>query len=188
MNPSVDEEGDIQTSTNTGEVEKVISDLLRGTFVTAHQYAAGFRVELSREGRPPHPFIPMVVWLTLRSSWRVGSENEWQSMLSSAPWPTLDGEVNDPMRAYALAWLAGAEITDMSLTEGGELHLVTARGKDLVLSGTDEVFEESWIVDSPQDVPNSEYWSVVCDNAGLVCARFPRRARRAPTRASFRST
>lgn len=164
----------VQTSTSFQGVERTLRELLTGTFISALQYAAGFRIELARDGKRPAPLIPMVLWLTFRSDWRVGSPSEWSDLISHAPWPPPEGEEHDPMRAYALAWLAGAEVTDVSVCRNGTLHIATSRGKKLVLEGTDDVFEESWIIDVPRDVPNAEYWSVACDSGGSLYARFPR--------------
>ncbi|MBW2460256.1 MAG: hypothetical protein JRH11_01335 [Deltaproteobacteria bacterium] len=164
----------VQTSTSVQDAERVLRELLEGTFISALQYAAGFRIEFARQGKPPAPLIPMVVWLTFRSDWRVGSPSEWSDLVSRPPWPPPKGEEHDPMRAYALAWLGGAEVRGVRVSQDGGHHIATSCGKDIVLEGTDDIFEESWIIDVPRDVPNGEYWSVSCDNRGSLYARFPR--------------
>ena len=48
-----------------------------------------------------------------------------------------------------------------------------AHGAELHLAGQEDVFEESWIVDVPRDVPHSELWSVICTGQGEIFCRCP---------------
>ncbi len=161
----------VQTSAPKA-VEAILKKLLVDTFLTAIHYAAGFRVEFSRTGPPPDPALPMVVWLTMRSQWWVGEREKWEALLHKAPMPYGSAGPEEPMQAYALMCLNGARIEDVALYHNSTLTLVTSYA-EMHLSGKDDTFEESWIVDVPPEVPNHELWSVVCSDTGELFARQP---------------
>lgn len=161
----------IQTSAPKA-VEAILKKLLVDTFLTAIHYAAGFRVEFSRTGPPPSPTLPMVVWLTMRSQWWVGGKEKWEALLQKAPMPYVGAEPEEPMQAYALMCLKGVRIEDVALHDNSTLTLVTSYA-EMHLSGKDDTFEESWIIDVPPEVPNHELWSVVCSDTGELFGRQP---------------
>jgi hypothetical protein len=162
------------TTSDRRITENVLRHLLVGARLTAVNYAAGFRIEFARASRVFAEGVPLVARLTLRSDWQIGSALEWAQLFSSAPWKTIVGEVHDPMRAYALAWLGGSAITGLDVKSGGNLILQTEYGRELWVSGSDATFDESWIVDVPRDVPNHEFWSVVCSDTGELWCRYPK--------------
>ena len=162
----------VQTS-EPKAVEAIIKKLLIGTYLTAMHYAAGFRVEFSREGNPPDPAMPMVVWLTMRSQWWIGEREKWEALLKKAPIHYAGCEADEPMLAYALMCLHGARIEDVALYDDSTLTLVTSLHANIHLSGKDDTFEESWSIDIPLDVPNHELWSVVCSDTGELFGRQP---------------
>jgi hypothetical protein len=147
--------------------------LLIGAFLSSFSYAAGFRIEFSRQGTPPTPALPTIVGITLRSDWWIGNPQDWDALLGKALWKVLYGEPHDPMRAFAITWLCGAEVIDVTLKDSSDLIITTNYEKKFYLPGNDEIFEESWIIDIPRDIPNHEYWSVLCTNSGKLFCRYP---------------
>jgi hypothetical protein len=68
--------------------------------------------------------------------------------------------------------VGGREVTDVRVA-GGSLTIEVAGDEILLVPGTEDEFEESWIVDVPPDVPNAALWSVVCTDRGEVHCRYP---------------
>ena len=164
----------VETTSNPGTIRLVLGRLLVGAYLCDVTYSAGFRVETTRDRKHASPGSPLVVRITLRSDWRIGDAESWADLLAGSPWEDMgSGENYDPMRAYALVWLSGAQINAVHLTDQGSLTLETSAGRDLWLSGSDAVFEESWIVSVPPGVPGQNDWSVVCSDRGELWCRFP---------------
>ena len=162
-----------QQTSEPEAVAAIIKKLLVDTYLTAMHYAAGFSVEFAREGKPPDPTIPMIVRLTMRSRWWIGKSEEWKVFLQQAPMSYCGGAPDEPMMAYALMCLNGAKIEDVVLHEDSTLTLVTSLHTEIHCSGKDNVFEESWIIDVPLDVPNHALWSVVCSSTRELFGRQP---------------
>jgi hypothetical protein len=167
-----DDTASVFTTRDWKKALEVLRALLLGTFLTDLRYSAGFSVEFARESEPPSSLIPMVVRLTLRSNWRIGTAEEWEALLSRLPIKPEGGEPGDPARAYMLMIIGGREVTAVRVT-GGSLTIEVAGDEILVVPGTENEFEESWIVDVPPDVPNAALWSVVCTDRGEVYCRYP---------------
>jgi len=164
---------DVMHTCDAQQAQQVLQKMLVGTVLTAMHYSAGFSLEYSREGKAPGPFTPMVVRLTLRSAWWMGTQASWQILLSNNPCTALTSDAEEPMRAFALMCLYGTQIIQVHLDSDGTLHLKTAHGAELHLPGQEDVFEESWIVDVPRDVPHNELWSVICTGQGEIFCRYP---------------
>jgi hypothetical protein len=156
------------------EAREVIELLLEGAGIHQIKYAAGFSIELSRSRKDRNTEIPLVVRLTLRSQWWIGNRPEWEIFLSQTEMssPVSCGDVEDPLRAYSLMCMNGYEVEAIDLSDDGTLRLLT-RAENLTISGQEDTFDESWILDIPEDVPHSRDWSVVCDSEGTVFSRRP---------------
>ncbi len=152
---------------------RVLARLVVGASFSAVSYAAGFRVELSRGGANQLGEVPRISWLGLLSEWRVGDSADWQRALASAPWQPPEGEPDDPMRAYALAWLCGTRVLDATISDESALHLRTDVGKDVWVSGHNDFFDKSWTVTVPADIPHHGGWSVTCADDGALWCRYP---------------
>lgn len=151
---------------------QVLRKLLLGTDLTDFRYTAGFSVEFSRSGKPPETLVPMVVRLTLRSNWRIGTAEAWHAVRMELPRSPARGEPDDPARAYMLTLVSGSRVEDLDVSDGN-LSIRLGENDTLFVPGTEEEFEESWIADVPPDVPNAALWSVVCTDRGKVFCRYP---------------
>jgi hypothetical protein len=156
-------------------VGSIVRRLLKGAHITAITVTGDFALEFTRDRSNEDGDVPLVVSLTLRSEWWIGDRDVWeQSLQTSVP---LCGEPRiEPhaVRAHALTWLyrSGAEVADISLSEDGTLIISTSVA-ELIVPGQEDVFEESWILDVPQGVPNHDRWSAVCTSTGELFGRQP---------------
>jgi len=171
---SITEPGVARTS-DLEIVRTIATRLLVGTRPTEFRYSGLFSLDFSRESRPSDPKLPMVVALTFRSDWWIGDKSEWLQFLSKHPEGFLEGKFEDAIKGYALMCLglSGARVDSVDVDSAGSLSIRTSVGKTLTLSGREDIFEESWIIDVPPGVPNHEFWSVVCTDRGELIGRQP---------------
>lgn len=156
-------------------VAAIVQELLVGASFTSVKYATFFHLELSHgTEKSMNPRLPMVMWLTLISEWWLGDRDSWEKFrrepMTYLPVCKIEEEAK---RAYALVCLIGSEIEKTQLGKDGMLTISTSAGASLHLSGREDIFEESWIIDVPRDVPNNELWSVVCTDEGELFGRRP---------------
>ena len=153
-------------------VARIVSRLLRGAHLTAIYVTGDFRLEFTK-GAERADTIPRVTCLTMFSDWWVNDRSHWEAFLKT---PVAFGAPSkakeEAMKAYALVCLyrGGAEVKDIALGEDGTLLISTSMGV-LAISGQEDVFEESWILEVPKGLPDHDKWSVVCTSTGELLGR-----------------
>jgi hypothetical protein len=155
-------------------VGRIVRRLLKGAHLTAVFITGDFRLEFSRSDAATD-VAPPVAYLTLRSDWWIGDRDQWEGLLNApVVFPAPSEVKREAMKAYAIVCLyrGGAEVEDIALSDDGTLVLSTSMGA-LAISGREDVFEESWILDVPPGVPGHDLWSVVCTNTGELFGRQP---------------
>jgi len=155
-----------ETTSDVQQTRVILQRLLRGASLTGVCYLAGFKIELARSGKPPFPNAPMAMWLTLFSDWFVRDIPSWPKLAGTVRVPGLESEALEPVQSFVLLSLNGAQVMGASLNDAGQLTLEFDKGHSLIVPGEDDVFENSWILDIPRDVPGAEEWSVTCSSHG----------------------
>ena len=151
---------------NLDQITTLLSDWLTGMVLVSINYAAGFVVRLERD--QPEKDKPSVLRLTIKSSARFGSEENWKGFLSSLPLKARRGEIDEPGLGYRLILALGAQIKDIKLQDDGLLSLSTNDKEELVIPGTEDVWEESWALEELKEVAGEEAKSIVCDSYGKI--------------------
>lgn len=151
---------------NSDDISTVLLEWLTGMVPVSVNYAAGFAVRLEREISKKGK--PNVLHLTIRSSARFGSQEDWKSFLSLLPIKDRRGETGDSGLAYRLMLMLGSQIRDIELTFDGTLSLSTTDMEVLIIPGIEDVWEESWVLEELEEIAGDDAKSIVCDSSGEI--------------------
>jgi hypothetical protein len=163
-----------KSSNDSSEIQRVLSMLLDNMVVAAFEYAAGFRIRLERElsEGSPNNLLPFHLTLDLRGNWWVGERAEWISLMNGLPLKARRGEPDAPFMAFRLMLMVGATITEVTIATDSSLSLSTSDGEVLHVEGKEAVFEESWLIEAPPDIPGYDQWYVGCGSQGQLFAKW----------------
>lgn len=151
---------------NLDKISTLLLDWLTGMVLVSVNYASGFTLRFERESSDNDK--PSVLNLIIRSYARFGSEEDWMSFLGSLPIKIRRGESGDPGLAYRLMLALGSQIQNIELASDGSISLFTTDGEVLVIPGTEDVWEESWVLEELKEIVGDDSKSIVCDSSGKI--------------------
>lgn len=151
---------------NLNEIKHLLTEWLVGTVFASITFAAGFTIRLERvlvsSGKPS------ILMLNIRSVARVGDEAEWKRFIDSMPLEARRGEEDEPALAYRFMLLLGAEINDIELHDDGSISIFTTDKEAVVVTGKEDVWEESWVVEESREIASDNPRSIVCRSDGHI--------------------
>ena len=107
--------------------------------------------------------------LDIKSKVIFDSKSEWESFISSLPMLNRRGEYDEHALALRLFLSIGASITMAEVIKSGVLLLETSDNETIRVSGTEDVWDDSWSLSVPEDVPQSgPHKYIVCLNDGHI--------------------
>lgn len=151
---------------NLNEIRCLLSEWLVGTIFSTITFAAGFSIRLERSTLKDYK--PNVLKLDIRSAARVGDEYDWKRFIQTLPLKARRGEEEDTALAYRFMLLLGAEIKGVDLLDDGSISIVTTDEETVVISGVENVWEESWALVESRDIVEENPRSIVCGSDGKV--------------------
>lgn len=151
---------------NLNEKKNLLTEWLVGTVFASIAFDAGFSIRLERSSVSNDK--PNVLILNIRSIARIGDENDWKRFIDSMPLKARRGEEDEPALAYRLMLLLGAEVKGIDLHDDGSISIVTTDGETIVISGVEDVWEESWVLEESKEVTKGAPRAVVCSSGGSI--------------------
>jgi hypothetical protein len=161
-------------STDLEQIRHLLHTWIANMVIVGFEYGAGFRLRLEAtdtEYTRGH-MIPSVAILDLKAPWWIGDREEWEVFLADLPLKSRRGEPDEPGHAYRLMLMVGATIQSVTLAADGSLATATSDGEELYVEGKSDIWEESWLIEAPPDLPESGQWSIVCLSGGELSAQW----------------
>jgi len=159
----------MQKSDNMILIKELVSEWLQGLVFAAFEYSAGFSVRFEQQStvtRHTTGRFPEVAILDLKGEWWIDERVAWQKLVNTLSQTTGVHLLQEPAQAYCLMLLVGHTIKEVKLSDKSELILVIDTGQTLHVSGHSDIWEESWIIYPPADLPDNHLWSITCDSQG----------------------
>jgi len=154
-------------------VSKIIRKLLNRAGLVALRFTGDVSLEFQRTPTGDDETVPVSTVLTLRSQWWIGDRGDReQALQGTLPFKAAPEVTRQALRISGIVSLfgGGQEVLDAAVNDDGTLVISTLLGA-LIVSGREDDFEESWIIDIPTDVPYHDRWSVVCTSTGELFGR-----------------
>jgi hypothetical protein len=157
--------------------------ILQGSVIASFEYWSEFILRVQRDEAVRRVAlkemfgsrrVPSIFCVRLRSTWRIGRQEEWNSKLQQFP---LKGAppipVEAPMQASLLITKLGATISTVNVGENSDLALGLSDGSSIFVQGIGGGWDESWFLELPVDDPDRDQWQIVCESQGIIGGRFP---------------
>lgn len=165
---------ELQISADHRQIDTLLNILMEEMVVAAFTYAASFTVRLERNRRRERDGRPGVLVLDPKATWWIGEREAWDTFLASLPLRARRIDPQEPALAYRLMLLIGTTITTATLGADGTLTLATEDGEAITIQGTTAIWDESWTLYVPPDVPGHDQWYIECLPDGACFARWPK--------------
>jgi hypothetical protein len=160
--------------TNSVEVvNDLVSEWLQGRILAAFEFAAGFRLRIETIGSAelmPTSKFPEIAILDLKSDWGFGSPDLWGSTVERISVTVGTELLEEPTQAFCLMRLIGHMIVEVNVALDAFLSLVFDTGDILFVKPFTNVWDESWLIYPPPDLPGDQMVSILCDAHGVVSA------------------
>ena len=146
-------------------LQSVLTEWLLGMVLVSFEFSAGFRLRFERS-QSDADNKPQVLCLDIKAMSYIGDLEQWKNFVKSLPLEARRSEKDEPAFAYRLLLLIGAKVNTVQLASDGKLGIGTTDDESITVVGTDDVWEESWIVAEPEDVIGENSRFVACDSNG----------------------
>ena len=167
----------------TEQYVRLLTLLLQEAVIANFEYWGEFIVRFQRDEAKRHPAlrewfgerrIPSLFCLRLRGNWWIGEPDQWAMSVQQFPMKAAPPmPIETALQASTLIMMLDSEISRVEVGENSNISLVLADGRAMTVQGTNEEWEESWLLELPIDDPDRDQWSIICDSRGLIGGRFP---------------
>ena len=103
--------------------------------------------------------------LEIKAKCYVGSIEDWNRIIEQLPFRSRRTDPDEPALAYWFMLLMGSTIDHVRINEDGALSMFTSDSEVLTVEGTDDLWNESWILQQPPDLGNLK---IICDSQGSL--------------------
>ena len=151
------------TMRNTSEIKELVIGWMQGMSFTSFSHAAGFILQFEHSGFETDR--PKVLCLEIKARCYVGSIEDWNRITEQLPFRARPIDPDEPALAYWLMLLMGSTIDHVRINEDGALSMFTSDSEVLTVEGTDDIWDESWILRQPPDLGRLK---IICDSQGSL--------------------
>lgn len=151
---------------NFDRLDVTLEQWLLGMEIVAFDFHAGFRLRLERAEE--RSGCPQVLYLEVKARMLFDEEGKWDQFVALLPIKARRGEADEPALAYRLMLVMGAKVAGSDLLECGDLIISTSDNEKLIVKGTDDVWDDSWVLLEPDDLLGGGGRLLACDSQGNI--------------------